>query len=201
MVVLVVSVVVVINNVVEDTALKQNSWDTERVWWVPVLVRGKLHVELLPAAFPGETPEGAAIMVAMIPRILNARFPNAAKPRIVFTDRGRGFYHPSTGTITDEYREALRAHGLRPFAGEDASAQPGNISDVLLHETAVAWLRHLLCRSLPAQPWKESREDFATRICQAARHVNADYEVNDLCNEFPERLQELVDLQGDKLRK
>ena len=26
-------------------ALKQNSWDAVRVWWLAVLVRGKLHVE------------------------------------------------------------------------------------------------------------------------------------------------------------
>lgn len=30
--------------------LRQNSWDTVRVWWAPVLTRGKLHVEILPAA-------------------------------------------------------------------------------------------------------------------------------------------------------
>ena len=27
--------------------LHQNSWDAERVWWCPVLTRGKLHLEVL----------------------------------------------------------------------------------------------------------------------------------------------------------
>ena len=30
-----------------SSALKQNSWNTDRVWWIPFLARGKLHVELL----------------------------------------------------------------------------------------------------------------------------------------------------------
>ena len=34
---------------------KQNSWDTEKVWWAPMLVRGKLHIEHLPDNFPRET--------------------------------------------------------------------------------------------------------------------------------------------------
>ena len=36
----------------KKTALKQNSWDSIRVWWAPVLMRGKLHVELLGEDFP-----------------------------------------------------------------------------------------------------------------------------------------------------
>ena len=35
-------------------SLKQNSWDTYKVWWMPVLVRGKFHVECFQAEFPGE---------------------------------------------------------------------------------------------------------------------------------------------------
>ena len=38
--------------------------------------------------------------------------------------------------------------GLRPFAGEHAGAQPPDIPDVLLHETAVSWLRERLPPSL-----------------------------------------------------
>ena len=43
--------------------LIQNSWGTVKVWWFPLLVRGKLHLALLPAEFRGETAEGAAILV------------------------------------------------------------------------------------------------------------------------------------------
>jgi len=41
---------------------KQKSWDSIKVWWAPVLTRGKLHVEMLGEGFPGETSEGAAIV-------------------------------------------------------------------------------------------------------------------------------------------
>ncbi len=51
---------------VSRTSLNQNSWDTLRVWWAPVLARGKLHVELLSEDFPGETPEGAAELVEKV---------------------------------------------------------------------------------------------------------------------------------------
>ena len=42
-----------------------------------MLVRGKLHLELLPAEFPGETPEGAALLVAKQIRDLHLWFKNA----------------------------------------------------------------------------------------------------------------------------
>ena len=41
-------------------SIKHSSWDTLKICWFPMLVRGKL--ELLPADFPGETPAGAAIL-------------------------------------------------------------------------------------------------------------------------------------------
>ena len=39
-------------------------------------------------------------------------------PHILFTDRGPGFYHPSTGTICPHYMEALEVHGFKPWAGD-----------------------------------------------------------------------------------
>ena len=52
------------NNLRADKrALKMNSWDTVRVWWAPVLMRGKLHVEVLPENFAGDHPDGAAPLV------------------------------------------------------------------------------------------------------------------------------------------
>ena len=44
--------------------MKRNSSDTIRVWWIPILTRGKFHIEVLPDDFPGETPAGAAMMAA-----------------------------------------------------------------------------------------------------------------------------------------
>jgi hypothetical protein len=182
--------------------LKQNSWDTVRFWWVPILVRGKLHVEPLPDDFPGETPEGAAIVAEKIPGVLARRFPNAdAKPEITFTDRGRGFFNIKTGIVTPEYKAALEEAGLRAFQGDDASVQGGTIGDVLLHETAVSWLRRLMGRSTPADAWKETREAFNARLRTQAQKVNEKYDVDGLCRGFPTRLGAVVSLKGEKIGK
>ena len=93
-----------------------------RLMWMPVLVRGKLHLELLPEAFPGECAEGATMAIERIPVILNGLFRGDAKPRVLMTDRGKGFYHGS-GRITDEYAAALATNGLRPLMGHDRTGR------------------------------------------------------------------------------
>ena len=57
-----------------------------------MLARGKLHVEVFNAGFPGECPEGAQMMAEKLGPILNIRVPNETKPKIVMTGKGRGFY-------------------------------------------------------------------------------------------------------------
>ena len=63
------------------------------------------------------------------------------RPRVVFTDRGPGFYQGSHGTTCHKYAEALAKHGFRPVAGDDASWQPPDIADLLLHESVAAGIR------------------------------------------------------------
>ena len=94
-------------------ARKQKSYDSVRVWWAPVLTRGKFHVEILGSDFPGETPAGAAVLVSKVRTALNIRFQGSTPPGIVFTDRGQGFFHINGGRITPEYKAALREHGLQ----------------------------------------------------------------------------------------
>ena len=120
--------------------LKLHSSDTVRVWWVPILTRGKLHVEPLPDNFPGETEEGAELMVGRVRAALNIRFQGGTAPTRLFTDRGNGFYNSGTGRITTKYKAALQANGLQAFFNTDASIQPGKLQEVMLHETAVSWL-------------------------------------------------------------
>ena len=84
-------------------------------------MRGKLHVELLPDNFPGETPAGAAMLGNLLLKVVNASFSNANKPRVVFSARGQGFYTKALGRMTVEYKEALANSGFRAFVGEDAS--------------------------------------------------------------------------------
>ena len=53
--------------------LKQNSWGTVKIWWAPLLMRGKLHVVVFDMDYPGETPEGADALVAGVRGAVNKR--------------------------------------------------------------------------------------------------------------------------------
>ena len=181
--------------------LKQKSWNTYRIFWMPVLSRGKLHVEVFGEEFPGECPEGVQQAVEKLGSILSIRFPNQSRPKMVMTDRGRGFFFPYTGKITGQYKAALQSVGLKAFMGDDASAQPGVMGDMMLHETTVSWIRELMGQATPARAWEETRDQLKARIQKVVRHINAHHDVEGLCKELPKRLQQLKDLRGDKLKK
>lgn len=182
-------------------ALKQNSWDAIRVWWAPVLSRGKLHIEFLGEGFPGETPAGAAILVASVKNALNVRFQGSTSPDILFVDRGQGFYRTNVGRITPEFKAALAEHDLRAYYGDDASVQPGNLQEVMLHETAVAWIRVRETRTRPSEPWRETPAEFAARLRTIHQDINANCDVEGLCRGLPERVQAVVDAEGDRICK
>jgi len=182
--------------------LKQKSYDGVRVYWAPILARGKFHIELLGEDFPGEAPQGAAILVARVRAALNVRFQgDDESPAILFTDRGQGFHHIKNGRITPEYQGALREHGLRTFYGDDASAQPGNLQEVMLHEPAVAWIRKRETVTQTRQPWTETVAEFGARLRGICRHINSKYDVEGLCKELPQRLQSVVGSEGDRISK
>ena len=181
--------------------IKQNSWGTLRVYYAPVLARGKLHTVLLGDDFPGETPAGAAKLVAKVRASLNIRFKGSDQPDVVFTDRGQGFYALKNAKITDEYAAALCENGLTAFMGADASQQPGDLKDLMLHETAVAWLTNRLRVTTPAKSWEETAEQFGARLKQAADYVNAHYDVEALQRELPARLEKLRDREGARIGK
>ena len=85
--------------------------------------------------------------------------------------------------------------------GEDAAVQPGKLSDLMLHETAVAWIRKLEARTIPRKPWEESREAFATRLKGIIAQINQNYDVEGLCRDLRKRVDKLYDKRGGKLRK
>ena len=117
------------------------------------------------------------------------------------TDRGQGFFNKTTGQMTAEYAAALEAADLRALQGHDASGQPGNLQDLLLHETAVSWVRFLLTQTLPKRPWEETCEQYGVRLHRVCQKVNAKHDVTGLCMELPSRLEKLVEKLGDRLRK
>ena len=74
-------------------------------------------------------------------------------------------HHETTGCIPGEYETVCRELSFKPWAGANARigarAQPPDIADVLLHETAIAGLRELIYKSIPVKPWEETAEGFA----------------------------------------
>ena len=186
----------------DKTHLKQKGSDTYKVFWMPVLMRGKLHVEVFSADFPGESPDGAEVCAQKLGPILNIRFPNhQCRPKIVMSDKGCGFYHGTTSVITDEWKAGLRSVGLKPFMGDNAQVQSGQMGDVLLHETSVSWIRAKLVQNSPARPWEETREQFKSRMQEVCRQINAEFDVEGLCRKLPKRLQQLKDREGDRLKQ
>ena len=83
--------------------------------------------------------------------------------------------------------------------GDDASAQPGKLQEVMLHETAVAWIRHRLARSVPARPWDETREEYTSRLKAICTDINDTLDVQGLCQALPKRIAQLIETKGDRL--
>ena len=205
-------------------AKSQCGWGDQRFHWILVLTRGRIAVEVMPE---GWTPnaQGMASFIALLPRVLNtmlgktAQKPNVivnrassgtdpqkpksiAKPKVVFTDRGSGMYVGRTGVATGAYSNAINSHGFRLYSGEDASNQPADLADVLLHESAISTFRSRLTATPPVvKPWKETHAQFKQRIAKVAAEANKLGKWNRLCCEYPERIELLIDKKGDRLRK
>ena len=123
-------------------------------------------------------------------------------PDHTFTDRGPGYYHPSSGTINPEYLAALEANGFKAWAGEHSKWQPPDLADVLLHETVVSWVRKYLKQHpihlTSSMPRNITR--LKDLLEEAVSHINTYYEVEDLCHSLPRRLSELKDGEGERLK-
>ena len=113
---------------------------------------------------------------------------------------GRGFYETNSGSITSEWKEAVAENGFSTFMGDNARKQPGSLQDILLHETAVSWLRKRLERTTPMKCWEESREAYGRRLKRCCEEVNKDCDVEGLCRGFPKRIRLLHDEDGGRLR-
>ena len=116
------------------------------------------------------------------------------------TDKGKGFGH-GTGRITDQYAAALEAHGLRALMGHANFIQPGDCQELMLHETAVAWVMRRLDCCMPAEPCMETRTEFKARLKKVARYIYQAFDVGGLTNEFPERLEAVAAANGRHIKK
>jgi hypothetical protein len=96
---------------------------------------------------------------------------------------------------------------MRPAAAapdravNDASEQPGALQELMLHETAVAWIRYKLTKTVPARSWTETPEEYRTRLKGVVAEVNHDYKVENLCRELPTRVENLRLEEGGRLPK
>ena len=193
-----------------EASQKQCSFGDTRVWYVVALARGRLMVQALPRAkYNTETPELAAECVEQLPRMLLRTFGHdCTLPRIIFTDRGQGFYTKRYGMVTEDYDSARSECGFQLWAGANAitgpHAQPADIADVLVHETAIASLSQHWDASSPLVPklWEETPADVGKRLAACAREVNKEHAegMADLCKQFPQRLRELKDKKSDRLK-
>ena len=83
--------------------------------------------------------------------------------------------------------------------GEDASVQPGRRQEVMLHEAAVAWMRHRLSQTKPTTPWLETLDSYRSRLKACAAYINNKYDVDALCMALPRRLSLLEESWGDRI--
>ena len=82
-----------------------------------MLCKGKLHIEFVGENSKGDDPSAMDTFVQKLRAAVNVRFPSSKKPKIVFTDKGRGFYRMNNSKITPEYDAALRKYGFKPSLG------------------------------------------------------------------------------------
>jgi hypothetical protein len=145
--------------------------------------------------------EGVATMVARLPRVLGKMLRGEdARPNVLFTDRGPGLYHPSQGSITPEYAIACEEHGFTTWAGDHAKWQPPDIPDMLIHETAVSWVRKHL-RQHPVKftnDMSTNRDQVVAALKDAVDYANTYHAVDDLCMAFPRRLKKLDETEGER---
>ena len=144
---------------------------------------------------PVETEAAASIMVSKVRAALNARFRGGNAPNMILTDRGNGLYDSGRGAITVAYRAALKQHKLKAFMGDNAAIPPGALQEMMLHETAMARVRERLKRTVPTLAWEEIVEQYFSRLKAVAAYVNANYDVEGACKEFPQRLRTIAGRQ------
>ena len=178
---------------------KQNSWDAIRIWWAPILAQGKLHVVILGEDFLGDNTEGAGVLVGKVRAALNIRFPNTEPPTYLVVDRGEGFWATNSRKTNPVFKAALQEHSLKTYYEDCAAIQPGEMQELLLHETAVSWIRYREARNRMPKPWEETEEQFACRLRGIVQDINDTLNVDGLCRALPARIAKLIEREGGRI--
>ena len=101
--------------------------------------------------------------------------------------------------MTPEYRDALREHNLKAFMGQDASRQPGQLQEIMIHETIMAWVRHRLANTVPQFAEKETVPEYHARLKQVASYINDNYDVEGVNRELNDRVDKVLVAEGDRI--
>ena len=125
-------------------------------------------------------------------------FQTQSKPAALLLVRGRAFFNTVTAKAVPELVLALEGTGL-DILGGDANMQPGYCADLMLHETAVSWIRHQLASTVPKAPWKETRAESGARLRRVVAEINRHHNTAGLCDSLLARLADLKLLGGDRL--
>ena len=176
---------------------KQASWGGKRVWWFIIFTRDQVRLPIMDMGWK-QNGVGMAKAVPVLDKLLDGMSGSSPKPRVVFSDRGPGFYNTGNGIITKAYRTALEKHNFRPFAGNDASHQPADIADILLHESVAAGIRKYF-KGHPIK-WTEDQDKnlklFAEKLKSCEKHINKNHNLKSLSLSFPNRVKKLVKEKG-----
>ena len=103
--------------------------------------------------------------------------------------------------VTKKYQGAVREHGFKNMMGDNASAQPGHMQEVLLHETAVSWIRLRLAATVPSKPWLETRGEYASRLRRVVDDININLDVEGLCKGLLKRSDLAIEAKGGRIPK
>ena len=180
------------------TALSQTTWDGMNVNWVVVLAKGVINVDILPLDWDLDGEGMATVVRRLEARMREMLGAHARLLRALMTDRGTGMYAPS-GHVVAAYDRAVADCHFRLFWGPDAKQQSPEMADLLLHETAVSWIRNALRRSKPEMvPWMETPEQWSRRMMKAVDAANQK-DVEGLRRSFPDRVDECILADGAKL--
>ena len=103
-----------------------------------------------------------------------------------------------TGTMREKKSafKSVHKNGFRTFVGDDASWQPGDLSDLFMHETVAAWAAHYF-KNHPLKA--KSLETVKKRLSECEAYCNT-CEVSDLTHSLPRRIAELRKNKGDRLK-
>ena len=94
--------------------------------------------------------------------------------------------------------EAICKNGFRTFAGDDASWQPGDLSELFMHETVAAWAANYF-KNHPLQRRDKSVDTIKQRLSDCEKYCNT-CEVLDFTHSLPRRVAELKAKKGDRLK-